>query len=79
MKCLIQDCIYLHVLECPGSSRKSQNNMIGLVDNTVRPLSPLLGTNDVSSRKKKPKYEIWNYRVPQHAMGTGVSRVKTCM
>ena len=41
--------VNLHDLECPGSSLRSQKRILGLVDSTVDPRSPLLGANDVST------------------------------
>lgn len=42
----------LHVFDCPGSNFKSQKRILGFVDRTVRPLSPLLGTKDVSPAER---------------------------
>ena len=47
--CIIMvNIAYLQVFDSPGSSLMSQNSILGFVERTVIPLSPLLGTNDVS-------------------------------
>jgi hypothetical protein len=39
---------YSQDLLCPANSRRSQNRILGFVDSTTWPLSPLHGANDVS-------------------------------